>query len=157
MSLWESFDKVLQLFMHALTLSVGLQHAAPTHTQTHMHTYAGTHIQTHARTHTYGHVHRHTHTRTHAQTHTHMWTHAHTHTQAQAPATGLDCLHTFRVCFSLLQLNIWDTAGAERYLSVGAMYYRNADGVLFVFDVTKPKTFSDIQTKWLEMVAKQEA
>ena len=86
-----------------------------------------------------------------------MWTHAHTHTQAQAPATGLDCLHTFRVCFSLLQLNIWDTAGAERYLSVGAMYYRNADGVLFVFDVTKPKTFSDIQTKWLEMVAKQEA
>ena len=122
-----------------------------------MHTYAGTHIQTHARTHTYGHVHRHTHTRTHARTHTHMWTHAHTHTQAQAPATESDHLHTLCVCFSLLQLNIWDTAGAERYLSVGAMYYRNADGVLFVFDVTKPKTFSDIQTKWLEMVAKQEA
>ena len=65
--------------------------------------------------------------------------------------------HSSCLFLPLLQLNIWDTAGSERYLSVGAMYYRNADGILFVFDVTKPKTFTDIQTKWLGMVAKHEA
>ena len=128
-----------------------------THTNTHAHICRHTYTDTCTHTHIRTHAQTHTHMDTCTDTHTHVDTCTHTHTQAQAPATGLDCLHTFRVCFSLLQLNIWDTAGAERYLSVGAMYYRNADGVLFVFDVTKPKTFSDIQTKWLEMVAKQEA
>ena len=100
MSLWESFDKVLQLFMHALTLGVGLQHTAPmhthghtharTHTQAHiyrhMHAYTHadtcthTHMRTHARIHTCGHVHRHTHTRTRARTHTHADTCTGTHT-----------------------------------------------------------------------------
>ena len=84
MSLWESFDKVLQLFMHALTLSVGLQHAAPTHTHkhtcTHMqahiyrHMHAHTHTDTCTDTHTHGHMHGHTHTCGHMHTHTHTGT-----------------------------------------------------------------------------------
>ena len=89
--------------------------------------------------------------RVHHSVHTHIHTHVRSHTHT----------HTYKaicssLCFSLLQLNIWDTAGSERYLSVGAMYYRNADGVLFVFDVTKPKTFTDVQTKWLALVAGHE-
>ena len=72
MSLWESFDKVLQLFMHALTLSVGLQHAAPTHTHGH--------TCTHTQAHIYRHMHAHTHTDTCTDTHTHGHMHGHTHT-----------------------------------------------------------------------------
>lgn len=37
-------------------------------------------------------------------------------------------------------------------MSISAVYYRKADGVIFVFDVTKPKTFTDIETIWMQAV-----
>jgi small GTP-binding protein len=52
----------------------------------------------------------------------------------------------------LLQVKIWDTAGSEKYMSISAVYYRKADGVIFVFDVTKPKSFHDIETVWMQAV-----
>lgn len=45
-------------------------------------------------------------------------------------------------------LNIYDTSGQERYHSLTKSYLRNADGLIFVFDLTKEKTFENIQ-KWL--------
>ena len=35
-----------------------------------------------------------------------------------------------------IQLNIWDTAGQEKYKSLVSMYYKNADIVFYVFDKT---------------------
>ena len=74
MSLWEPFDMVLQLLMHALALSVGVKHTAPMRTHGHTCTY------TQAHTHTHGYMHAHTHTDTCTHTHTHGHVHAHTHT-----------------------------------------------------------------------------
>ncbi len=37
-------------------------------------------------------------------------------------------------------------------MSISAVYYRKADGVVFVFDVTKPKSFTDIETVWMQAV-----
>lgn len=37
-------------------------------------------------------------------------------------------------------------------MSISAVYYRKADGVIFVFDVTKPKSFTDIETVWMQTV-----
>ena len=45
-------------------------------------------------------------------------------------------------------LQIWDTSGQERFRSITKNFYRNADGIIFVFDVTKPKTFGNIKN-WL--------
>jgi Ras-related protein Rab-7A len=41
-------------------------------------------------------------------------------------------------------LQIWDTAGQERFQGLGTSFYRGADGVVFVFDVTRRNTFEEI-------------
>lgn len=61
------------------------------------------------------------------------------------PMLSLSIMHA-------LQVKIWDTAGSEKYMSISAVYYRKADGVIFVFDVTKPKSFTDIETIWMQAV-----
>ncbi len=41
-------------------------------------------------------------------------------------------------------LQIWDTAGEERYLSIGTSFYKGADCCAIVYDVTKPMTFDHV-------------
>jgi len=41
-------------------------------------------------------------------------------------------------------LQIWDTAGQERFQGLGTSFYRGADGVVFVFDVTRKNTFEEL-------------
>jgi len=43
-----------------------------------------------------------------------------------------------------VNLQIWDTAGQERFQGLGTAFYRGADGVCFVFDVTRKKTFEEL-------------
>jgi small GTP-binding protein len=51
-----------------------------------------------------------------------------------------------------IKVKIWDTAGSEKYMSISAVYYRKADGVVFVFDVTKPRSFTNVETIWMNAV-----
>lgn len=43
---------------------------------------------------------------------------------------------------------IWDTAGQERFRAITNAYYRGAVGAIIAFDLTKSKTFENVQ-KWL--------
>ena len=43
---------------------------------------------------------------------------------------------------------IWDTAGQERFRAITNAYYRGAVGAIIAFDLTKSKTFQNVQ-KWL--------
>ena len=45
-------------------------------------------------------------------------------------------------------LQIWDTSGQERYRSIAQNFYRGADGILFVFDVTNKNSFDNLKY-WL--------
>lgn len=36
---------------------------------------------------------------------------------------------------SLIKVQIWDTAGTERFRTITPVYYRNVDGVLLVYDI----------------------
>jgi small GTP-binding protein len=36
-----------------------------------------------------------------------------------------------------IKLQIWDTAGQEKFRSVARSYYRGAIGVIIVYDITK--------------------
>ena len=47
-----------------------------------------------------------------------------------------------------IQLNIWDTAGDERFRSIMPLYYRDAEIALLVFDLTDPESFKGIDY-WL--------
>ena len=47
-----------------------------------------------------------------------------------------------------VRLQIWDTSGQERFRSITQNFYRNADGILFVYDVTNRESFSHIKD-WL--------
>jgi len=51
-----------------------------------------------------------------------------------------------------VKLQIWDTAGAERFRSLIMSYFRGANGVIFVFDVTKPDTFEEIKSTYSNMI-----
>jgi len=48
-----------------------------------------------------------------------------------------------------IKLQIWDTAGQEKFRSITRSYYRGAAGALLVYDITRRETFSHL-TIWLE-------
>lgn len=45
-------------------------------------------------------------------------------------------------------IQLWDTAGHERFRSITSGYYRGAHCVIFVFDITNRQSFEDLET-WL--------
>ncbi|KAM6993698.1 ras-related protein Rab-18-B-like [Passerculus sandwichensis] len=47
-----------------------------------------------------------------------------------------------------VQLAIWDTAGQERFRTVTPSYYRGAQGVVLVYDITRKATFTGLG-RWL--------
>uniref|UniRef100_A0A8C3R2H7 small monomeric GTPase n=1 Tax=Cyanoderma ruficeps TaxID=181631 RepID=A0A8C3R2H7_9PASS len=47
-----------------------------------------------------------------------------------------------------VQLAIWDTAGQERFRALTPSYYRGAQGVVLVYDVTRKDTFTGLG-EWL--------
>ncbi|PFH36473.1 putative Ras-related protein Rab2BV [Besnoitia besnoiti] len=47
-----------------------------------------------------------------------------------------------------VKIQLWDTAGHERFRSVTLSYYRSAMGALVVFDVTKRESFESVRS-WL--------
>ena len=48
-----------------------------------------------------------------------------------------------------IRLDLWDTAGEERFRSITKSYYSGADGIVFVFDLGNPKSFKTLKT-WIE-------
>ena len=44
-----------------------------------------------------------------------------------------------------IQLEIWDTAGEERFRTLAKNSYQGSDGILLVYDLTQKKTFSNIK------------
>ncbi|KAF9750355.1 Ras-related protein Rab-13 [Nosema granulosis] len=55
-----------------------------------------------------------------------------------------------------IMLNIWDTAGQERFFSITKSYYRNADGILLIFDIKDDRTFSSID-RWYKNIKDETA
>ena len=47
-----------------------------------------------------------------------------------------------------IQLDLWDTAGQEKYRSLGRHFYKDAYIVCLVYDITNSQSFEDLKEKW---------
>ena len=47
-----------------------------------------------------------------------------------------------------LEYKIWDTAGQEKYRGLAKIFYKNADIVILVYDITRRKTFEELKSYW---------
>ncbi|KAF9002029.1 ras family-domain-containing protein [Cyathus striatus] len=60
---------------------------------------------------------------------------------------GIDFkIRTIELDEKRIKLQIWDTAGRERFRTITTAYYRGAMGILLVYDVTDERTFNNIRT-----------
>ncbi|KAK7160450.1 hypothetical protein R3I93_008180 [Phoxinus phoxinus] len=65
---------------------------------------------------------------------------------------GIDfSVKTLTVDNSQVALQMWDTAGQERYRSITKQFFRKADGVVVVYDITSEQTFTAVR-HWLTSV-----
>uniref|UniRef100_A0A8C5J703 Calcium release activated channel regulator 2A n=3 Tax=Passeriformes TaxID=9126 RepID=A0A8C5J703_JUNHY len=66
-----------------------------------------------------------------------------------AATVGVDYnVRTVTVDHSQVALQLWDTAGQERYRSITKQFFRKADGVIVMYDITAKDTFTAVK-QWL--------
>jgi len=68
------------------------------------------------------------------------------------PTIGVDLrMHDFKVDGKNVKLEIWDTAGQERFRTITTSYFRGAQGILLVYDVTDRRSFESIRN-WVSQI-----
>ena len=50
-----------------------------------------------------------------------------------------------------VKLQIWDTAGQEKYMSINKNLFQRVQGVILMYDITKHETFEHLDT-WLNLI-----
>ena len=64
---------------------------------------------------------------------------------AKAPTVGVEFQSkVVKVDNDFAKLQIWDTAGQEKFKATSKQYFRNAAGVILVYDITKKKSFENL-------------
>jgi len=53
--------------------------------------------------------------------------------------------------YKKIRVKIWDTAGQERFKSLSKSFFRNADGIIIVYDVSQKESFENLQY-WIDSI-----
>ena len=53
-----------------------------------------------------------------------------------------------------IKVQIYDTSGQEKFRTIASNYYKRADGILLVFDITQKKTFLNMRY-WIKEMQSQ--
>ncbi|CAI4229410.1 unnamed protein product [Auanema sp. JU1783] len=61
-------------------------------------------------------------------------------------------LKTIKLGRDKIRLELWDTAGMERYRTIYNSYYHSAHGVMCVYDMTNEKSFENLENYWLKEI-----
>jgi len=73
-------------------------------------------------------------------------------TDSYISTIGVDFrFRTINIENKTVKLQIWDTAGQERFRTITSAYYRGADGIIMVYDVTSSESFDHVE-EWLSEV-----
>lgn len=73
-------------------------------------------------------------------------------TESYISTIGVDFrFRTVKIDKKTVKLQIWDTAGQERFRTITSAYYRGADGIIMVYDVTSQESFDHVND-WLKEV-----
>lgn len=62
-------------------------------------------------------------------------------------------IKTINMNGKVVKVQIWDTAGQERFRSIVSSYYKGANAVMYVYDVTDMNSYLNIE-QWYEEVSK---
>ncbi len=61
------------------------------------------------------------------------------------PTIGVDFkIKNVSVYDKTIKLNIWDTAGQDRFKTITQAYYKGANGIVVVFDITDRVSFDHV-------------
>lgn len=73
-------------------------------------------------------------------------------TESYMSTIGVDFrFRTLKIGKKTVKLQIWDTAGQERFRTITSAYYRGADGIIMVYDITNEESFNHVN-EWLNEV-----
>ncbi len=65
------------------------------------------------------------------------------------PTIGVDFkIRTVEFNNKTYKIQIWDTAGQERFRTITSSYYRGAQGIIIVYDITNKESFDNVKI-WL--------
>ena len=53
-----------------------------------------------------------------------------------------------------VKVQIWDTAGQDRFRSITRNYYKGAHGIIVIYDVTNRKTFENVKN-WIKQIKEE--
>ena len=54
----------------------------------------------------------------------------------------------------IVKVQIWDTAGQDKFRAITRNYYKGASGIILIFDVTNIKSFENIK-KWINEIKEE--
>mmetsp|Transcript_49193 Transcript_49193/g.76790 ORF Transcript_49193/g.76790 Transcript_49193/m.76790 type:complete len:202 (-) Transcript_49193:223-828(-) len=77
-----------------------------------------------------------------------------TYTESYISTIGVDFkIRTLELDGKTIKLQIWDTAGQERFRTITSSYYRGANGIIVVYDVTDNESFNNVK-QWMNEIDK---
>ncbi|XP_038069924.1 ras-related protein RHN1-like [Patiria miniata] len=75
------------------------------------------------------------------------------HEKTQSTMIGRAFLHkALTVEGETVKVNIWDTAGEEKFHSLAPMYYRYASAMVLVYDITDTESFLNLRKFWVPSI-----
>ena len=54
----------------------------------------------------------------------------------------------------MVKIQIWDTAGQDRFRSITKNYYKGAHGIILIYDITNQKTFENVKN-WINQIKEE--